>query len=57
MELVRNAHIYSEPTSVIDNVPLLREIVKKCGFNSNIISNPHKNKKLFDDYLKDAVKR
>lgn len=57
IELVRNAHIYSEPTSVINNVPLLSEIVKKCGFKSNLVSNPNKSKKSSDDHLKDAFKR
>jgi len=41
----------------MDNVLILREIVKKCGFKSNLTSNPNKNKKLSDDHLKDAIKR
>lgn len=57
IEFVENAHMYSEPTSEIDNVLLLREIVKKCGFKSNLILHPNKNEQLTDDHLKDAFKR
>lgn len=54
---VNNAYMYYEPSSVIDNVQILREIVKKCGFKSNLISNPNIKKKLSEDHLKDAFKR
>lgn len=57
IEYVKSEHIYSEPESVINNVPIIREIVKKCGFKCNIISRPNTNKKLNDDHLKDAFKR
>lgn len=49
--------MYSEPTSTINNIVMLREIVKKCGFKSNLTSNPHLNKKQSDEHLKDAFKR
>jgi hypothetical protein len=49
--------MYFEPTSLIDNVSILREIVKKCGFKSNLTSNPNTNKKPTDEHLKDAIKR
>ncbi|VVC33349.1 Translation protein, beta-barrel domain,Translation initiation factor IF- 2, domain [Cinara cedri] len=46
-----------DPNVAIENVPLLREIVKKCGFKCNLTSNPSKSKKSSDNHLKDAVKR
>jgi len=49
--------MYSEPTSVINNIAVLREIVKKCGFKSNLTSNPNISKKSSDDHLKDVFKR
>ncbi|XP_027844790.2 translation initiation factor IF-2, mitochondrial [Aphis gossypii] len=57
IDLSQNSHINFEPTSLIDNVSVLREIVKKCGFKSNLTSNPNTNKKSSDDHLKDAIKR
>lgn len=57
IELVSNSYMYSEPTSTINNIVMLREIVKKCGFKSNLTSNPHLNKKQSDEHLKDAFKR
>lgn len=54
---VKNSDIYYESSSAIDNVLILREIVKKCGFKSNLISNPNIKKKPSDDHLKDAFKR
>ncbi|XP_060841242.1 translation initiation factor IF-2, mitochondrial isoform X1 [Rhopalosiphum padi] len=57
IELGQNSHMYFEPTSLIDNVSILREIVKKCGFKSNLTSNPNTNKKPTDEHLKDAIKR
>lgn len=57
IELLNNTHMYSEPTSVINNIAVLREIVKKCGFKSNLTSNPNISKKSSDDHLKDVFKR
>lgn len=57
IELTSKTDDYSEPNSTISNISMVREIVKRCGFKSNIIANPNVNKKLPDDQLKDAFKR
>lgn len=57
IELTSKTDEYSEPTSAIQNVAMVREIVKRCGFKSNVISNPNLIKKLPDDQLKDVYKR
>lgn len=54
---ISGANNYSKPTSVIENVSMLREITKKCGFKSNLISNPNLNKQSSNEYIKDAFKR
>lgn len=56
IELTNNVCSYSEPSSAIDNIAILREIVKKCGFKSNLTTNPNYVKKI-DDHLKDAFRR
>lgn len=56
IEMTNNVCLYSEPSSVIDNISILREIVKKCGFKSNLTTNPNHVKKI-DDHLKDAFRR
>lgn len=56
IEIIDNTHTYFKPTSVLNNIAVLCEIVKKCGFKSNLISNPNISKKS-ENHLKDAYKR
>ncbi|XP_050437440.1 translation initiation factor IF-2, mitochondrial isoform X3 [Adelges cooleyi] len=57
MEYVKDSQMYSKPNSPIDDVPVLKEIAKKCGFKSNIVSNPNTKNKSTNHEEKDAVKR
>jgi hypothetical protein len=54
---IDGADNYSKPTSIIENISMLREITKKCGFKSNMIPNPNISKQPSDKYIKDAFKR
>ncbi|XP_050532177.1 translation initiation factor IF-2, mitochondrial isoform X2 [Daktulosphaira vitifoliae] len=57
MEYVEDSEIYSKPESRFENLSLLRQVVKKCGYKCRMVSNPNTIIKSRDYQPKDAFKR